>query len=183
MKKQEFLDRLTRALSGLPYARRQEIIDEFARKFNGQLDAGMAEEEICASFGSPEDYARPFLGTAAPNPQYAYAPYTAAPAYAPGVRREDKTGYIVGLVLTIIFLAVPVIPTALGGIFMGVLVFLFAFLFFPISGMAVFGAFLISLGIFILALSALAIYGIVILLIYLIRGVIGKDRQKEVHAA
>ena len=173
MKKDEFLTRLTWALAGLPYARRQEIIDECARRLDEKTAAGMAEEGACASLGSPEDYARPYLGTAAPGPQYvqyACAPYPPAP-------REDKTGYIVGLIFAVLFLAIPVIPVALCGVPVGVIVFLCAFLFFPISGLALFGAFMISLGIFIISLSVLVIYAIIELLIFLIRGITGKKKE------
>ena len=193
MNKKEFLDRLTVALAPLPYARRQEIVEEFTHKFESRLSAGEAEEEICASLGSPESCAAQYLNAAqsAPPPytqtppqNFGYAaPQGQAPYYQqPAPQREDKTGYVVGLILTVLFLAVPFAPTAVGLILAGAILFLAAFALFPVSGLAIFGAFMIALAVLLISVAVLILYGIVALIVYLVRKISDKPGRKEAKA-
>lgn len=187
MNKQEFLDRLTRALAPLPYVRRQQIVEEFRHKFDERLAAGMAESEICAALGEPEACAQPYLAAAQsaqytytqnPPPQYGYAPPQGQVPYQQTVQADDRIGYIIGLILAVIFLAVPFVPGAFGMILAGVLVFFAAFTFFPVAGLAVFGAFLIALAVLLISISVLILYGIVALIAYLVRKISGKPDGK-----
>lgn len=193
MNKNEFLGRLERALAPLPYVRRQEILQEFSGKFDEQFAAEMTEEEICASLGTPEACAAPYLQAAQRN-QYTYTqtppqntgyapPQGQVPYQQPAPRDGDKAGYVVGLILSVIFLAVPFIPGAFGAILAAVFVFFAAFAFFPVSGLAVFGAFLIALSVLMISIAALILYGIIALLVYLIRKISGKKSQKEADAS
>lgn len=192
MNKNEFLGRLERALAPLPYVRRQEIVQEISGKFDDQLAAGLAEEEICASLGTPEACAAPYLQAAQraqytyaqnPPPSYGYAPPQGQiPYQQPAPRDGDKAGYIVGLVLAVIFLAIPFIPGAVGAIAAGAVLFFAAFAFFPVAGLAIFGAFLIALAVLIISVSVLILYGIIALLVYLIRKISGKKTGKEAAA-
>lgn len=192
MTRVEFLGRLTRALAPLPYVRRQEIVGEFSHKFEEQLAAGSSEEEICASLGEPENCAAPYL-EAARNTQYTYtqvppqnfgyAPPQGHVAYNPPAQPSgDRAGYIVGLVLAIIFLAVPLVPGAFGVILAGCLCFFAAFAFFPVPGLAVFGAFLIALAVLLVSISALTLYGVIALIAYLVRKISDKPVEKEATA-
>lgn len=189
MNKQEFLDRLGRALTPLPYVRRQQIVEEFSHKIDAQLTAGTAEEEACSSLGDPVVCAQPYLN-AAQNARYTYAqtppqnfgyapPQGQVPYQQSITHNEDKTGYIVGLILTIIFLAIPFIPGAFGMILAGTLIFFAAFAFFSITGLAICGAFMIALAVLLISISALILYGIVVLIAYLVRKISDKPDRKE----
>lgn len=190
MNKQEFLDRLGHALAPLPYVRRRQIIEEFSRKIDAQLAAGMTEEEACASVGDPVTCAQPYLNEAqnarytyaqTPPQNFGYAPPQGQVPYTPAPQSGDRIGYIIGLVLTIVFLAIPFIPGAFGMILAGVLLFFASFILFPISGLVVFGAFLIALAILLISASVLILYGIVALIAYLVRQIAGQSERKE-HA-
>lgn len=187
MNKQEFLDRLGHALAPLPYVRRRQIIEEFSRKIDAQLAAGMTEEEACTSVGDPVTCAQPYLNEAQ-NARYTYAqtppqnlgyapPQGQVPYQQSITHNEDKTGYIVGLILTIIFLAIPFIPGAFGIIVAGVLMFFAAFAFFSITGLAICGAFMIALAVLLISISALILYGIVALIAYLLRKISRKETR------
>lgn len=186
MNKQEFLDRLGRALAPLPYVRRQQIVEEFSRKIDVQLATGMAEEEACASVGDPMACAQPYLHEAqnarytyaqTPPQNFGYAPPQGQAPYTPAPQSGDRTGYIIGLVLTIVFLAIPFIPGAFGIIVAGVLLFFAAFAFFSITGLAICGAFMIALAVLLISISALILYGIVALIAYLVRKISRKETR------
>ena len=183
MNQKEFLDRLKAALAPLSYARRQEIAEEFTRQFESRLAAGEAEEEICASLGEPEACARPYLEAARIPPQgFGYVPPQAPYPQPPAPRGADKTGYIVGLILTILFLAVPFVPAAAGLILAGILIFLSSFTFFAVSGLAIAGGFMISVAVLLISVAALILYGIVALIVYLSRKISDKPGRKEARS-
>lgn len=188
MNKQEFLGRLGCALTPLPYVRRQQIVEEFSHKIDAQLTAGMAEDEACASVGDPVACAQPYLNETqnarytyaqTPPQNFGYAPPQGQVPYQQAPQDVDRIGYIVGLILTVIFIAVPFVLCALGFILAGIAAFFAAFAFFPMEGLSVFGAFLIALSVLLISASVLILYGIVALILYLARRIVGKPERKE----
>jgi hypothetical protein len=61
MTKTEFLQQLDNCLYSLPFADRQEIIQDFEEHFAAGLEQGKTEEQICSELGNPQSCAAPYI--------------------------------------------------------------------------------------------------------------------------
>ena len=67
MKKKTWEKQLVKLLKALPYAERQSVLNYYNEIYSDKIEAGMAEEEIIAEFGFPEDCAARILSENAEN--------------------------------------------------------------------------------------------------------------------
>ncbi len=179
MKKNDYLALLNSHLTGLPENEKIEIILDFEEHFSAGLAKGKTEEEICEDLGDPiknaEQYVagsmpRGYIGTVPPvvatAGSYQGAAYTAP--VQPSSKSSSQTTFLVLFILSVLFTVfmymtfVPVLVSGgavlVSGVAAGAVV-----------GSWIVTALLISLGIFIMALSLLILLSLTWLCIYLYR--------------
>ena len=185
MRKNDYLALLNSHLAGLPENEKVEIILDFEEHFSAGLAKGKTEEEICEHLGDPvknaEQYvlgsaSRVYAGTvppvAATAGAYQSAPYRAP--VTPGVRNSNQSTYLVLFILTVIF-AVFVYLTIVPVLFSGGAVFASGFAAGAVMSSWIIGALLVSVGIFLMALSLLILLSVTWLCMWLYR----KYRQEK----
>lgn len=68
MSKDNYLERLDRLLSSLPYNERREVMYDYEEHFKEELKEGISEEDIINSLGTPEKIASQFVAAIVPIP-------------------------------------------------------------------------------------------------------------------
>ncbi len=185
MRKNDYLALLNSHLAGLPENEKVEIILDFEEHFSVGLAKGKTEEEICEDLGDPvknaEQYvlgsaSRVYAGTvppvAATAGAYQGASYTAP--VTPGVRNSNQSTYLVLFILAVIF-TVFVYASIVPVLISGGAVFASGFAAGAVVGSWVVAALLVSVGIFLMALSLLILLAVTWLCMYLYR----KYRQEK----
>ncbi len=185
MRKNDYLALLNSHLAGLPENEKVEIVLDFEEHFSAGLAKGKTEEEICEDLGDPVRNAEQYvLGSASRSYASSVPPVAATAgayqgaAYTPpvtsGVQNGNQTTYLVLFILAVVFTVfvyVSIVPV----LFSGGAVFVSGFAAGAVVGSWIITGLLVSVGIFLMALSLLILLSVTWLCIYLLR----KYRQEK----
>ncbi len=179
MKKIEYLAQLNSHLIGLPEHEKIEIILDFEEHFSAGLAKGKTEEEICEDLGDPLKNASQYISSGAAygagRPPVSGVPPVAAaatiPYYNPAaaqaqVRKSEETTYLVLFILSVIF-AVFIYVTFVPVLISGGVVFVSGIAAGWVVGSWIITALVLSVGVFLMAISLLIILAVTWLSIWL----------------